>query len=94
MIRRIQHIKAFGVFKDFQWPAGLPDFKQFNLIYGWNYSGKTTLSRAFRCFEQKLPHADFAGAQVQLKADDGTVHHLSNPNAAPVFRVFNSDFVP
>lgn len=93
MIRRIQHIKGFGVFGNFQWPAGLPDFKQFNLIYGWNYSGKTTLSRAFRCFEQKLPHVDFAAAQVQLKADDGTVHHLSAPQSAPVFRVFNSDFV-
>lgn len=93
MIRRIQHIKAFGVFADFQWPAALPEFKQFNLIYGWNYSGKTTLSRAFRCFEQKLPHVDFAGAQVQLRAEDGTVHHLSAPHAAPVFRVFNSDFI-
>jgi wobble nucleotide-excising tRNase len=93
MIRRIQHIKAFGVFADFQWPPGLPEFKQFNLIYGWNYSGKTTLSRAFRCFEQKLPHVDFAGAQVQLKAEDGTVYYLSAPQAAPVFRVFNSDFI-
>jgi wobble nucleotide-excising tRNase len=93
MIRRIQHIKGFGVFRDFQWPADLLDFKQFNLIYGWNYSGKTTLSRIFRCFEQKLPHADFAAAQVQLKAYDGTVHHLSVPQSAPVFRVFNSDFV-
>jgi wobble nucleotide-excising tRNase len=93
MIRRIQHIKGFGVFADFQWPAGLPEFKQFNLIYGWNYSGKTTLSRAFRCFEQKLPHVDFTGAQVQLKADDGTVHYLAAPHTAPAFRVFNSDFV-
>jgi wobble nucleotide-excising tRNase len=80
MIRRVQHIKEFGVFADFQWPAGLPEFKQFNLIYGWNYSGKTTLSRAFRCFEQKQPHVDFAGAQVQLKSENGTVHHLSAPH--------------
>lgn len=93
MIRRIQHIEAFGVFADFQWPSSLPEFKQFNLIYGWNYSGKTTLSRVFRCFEQKLPHTDFAGAQVQLKAEDGTVHRLSAPHTAPVFRVFNSDFI-
>lgn len=81
------------MFDNFDWPAGLPDFKQFNLIYGWNYSGKTTLSRAFRCFEQKLPHGDFAAAQVQLKVDDGTVYHLSAPQSAPVIRVFNSDFV-
>ena len=93
MIRRVQQIKAFGVFADFQWPAGLPEFKQFNLIFGWNYSGKTTLSRVFRCFEMKLPHVDFTGAQAQLKSEDGTVHHLSLPHTAPAFRVFNSDFV-
>ncbi|MDA8412682.1 MAG: AAA family ATPase [Desulfobacteraceae bacterium] len=93
MIRRLQHIKGFGVFADFQWPTGLPDFKQFNLIYGWNYSGKTTLSRAFRCFEQKAPHADFSGAQVQINTDDGTTHNLSTPHTAPVLRVFNNDFV-
>ena len=93
MIRTIQSIKSFGIFTDFLWPAGLPEFKQFNLIYGWNYSGKTTLSRVFRCFEQKQPHEDFAGAQVQLKTDDGVVHKLSVPDTAPVFRVFNSDFI-
>jgi wobble nucleotide-excising tRNase len=93
MIRTIQSVKAFGVFNNFRWPAGLPEFKRFNLIYGWNYSGKTTLSRAFRCFEQKKAHVDFADAQVQLKAEDGTVYDLSTPHTAPVFKVFNSDFV-
>ena len=93
MIGRIQHIKSFGVVEDFQWPASLPEFKQFNLIYGWNYSGKTTRSRAFRCFEQKQLHVDFAGGQVQRKDQDETFHHLSVRHAAPVFRVFNSDFV-
>lgn len=87
MISRIRQIKSFGVFSDFQWPVGLPDFKQYNLIYGWNYSGKTTLSRVFRCFELKQAHLDFSSAQVQLIADDGTVHHLSAPNTAPVFRL-------
>ncbi|MCW5199778.1 AAA family ATPase [Desulfobulbus sp. F1] len=56
MICSIQKISSFGVFDNFQWSNELPDFKQFNLIYGWNYSGKTTLSRAFRCFEQKKHH--------------------------------------
>lgn len=93
MIRTIQSIKEFGIFYDFHWPADLPGFKQLNLIYGWNYSGKTTLSRAFRCFEKNLPHADFATARVQLKSDDGTVYNLPNPQPVPIFRVFNSDFV-
>jgi len=93
VICRVQQIKSFGVFADFQWPACLPEFKRYNLIYGWNYSGKTTLSRAFRCFEQQQFHADFTGAQVQLKAQDGTLYNLTHPEIAPVFRVFNSDFV-
>jgi wobble nucleotide-excising tRNase len=93
MIRTIQSIKAFGIFNNFRWSSGLPEFKQFNLIYGWNYSGKTTLSRAFRCFEQKQPHMDFSDAQIQLKSEDGTIHNLSATHSAPVFRVFNSDFI-
>jgi wobble nucleotide-excising tRNase len=93
VIRTIQSIKDFGVFREFRWPADLPEFKKYNLLYGWNYSGKTTLSRIFRSFEQKQPHPDFGGAQVQLRTDDGTIHHLSDPHAAPELRVFNSDFV-
>ena len=93
MIHRVQQIKSFGVFDNYQWPTGLSDFKQLNLIYGWNYSGKTTLSRAFRCFEQKQPHVDFPAAQIQLTAADGSVHHLHTPQNVPAFRVFNSDFV-
>ena len=93
MIHQVKRIKSFGVFSDFQWPATLPNFKQFNLIYGWNYSGKTTLSRVFRCFEQRKKHEDFLEAQVQLVGQDGNTHDLVSPETAPVFKVFNSDFV-
>jgi wobble nucleotide-excising tRNase len=93
MIRNIPSIKSFGVFADYRWKAGTPDFKRFNLIYGWNYSGKTTLSRAFRCFELKEPHKDFPDAEVELLGADGTTHELSAPNTAPEFRVFNTDFI-
>jgi wobble nucleotide-excising tRNase len=93
MIRTIQTIKNFGVFGDFRWPTGLPEFKKRNLLYGWNYSGKTTLSRIIRAFEQRRPHSDFADAQLQLKMDDGALHNISSPDAFPPLRVFNSDFV-
>lgn len=93
MIRSIPKIISFGVFNDFRWDSGLPPFKQYNLIYGWNYSGKTTLSRVFRCFEQRQEHPDFTGVQVHIKSDDGTIHDQFASHTAPVFRVFNSDFV-
>jgi wobble nucleotide-excising tRNase len=40
MITKINKIKDFGVLKNFN-GNGLSKFKIFNLIYGWNYSGKT-----------------------------------------------------
>lgn len=93
MIATIARLQAFGVFENFTWPSGAPAFKRYNLLYGWNYSGKTTLSRAFRCFELRRLHQDFPNAQVQLKLADGTVHDYSSSTDTGVFRVFNSDFV-
>jgi len=44
MIDRINRIKDFGLFEDFKWSSDILGFRQYNLIYGWNYSGKTMLS--------------------------------------------------
>lgn len=53
-ITRIQRIRGQRVFRDFTWPNdGLPDFGRFNLIYGWNGTGKTTLSGLFRHLQHK-----------------------------------------
>src|SRR5665213_87937 len=66
MIRQLQRVKAFGSFDNFTWPTGLHEFKKFNLIFGWNYSGKTTFTRALRCFELNKYHEDFTSAEVQF----------------------------
>ena len=93
MLSKIQQIKSFGVFTDFQWPQGLYDFKKYNLIYGWNYSGKTTLSRIIQCFEYKSAHEDFPSAQIQLQDTNGVTYQLTNQQLQLEIRVFNSDFV-
>ena len=36
-------IEKFGLYKDFEWNT-LPALGRVNIIYGRNYSGKTTLS--------------------------------------------------
>ncbi|GMO52905.1 MAG: hypothetical protein Ta2C_03730 [Candidatus Endomicrobiellum trichonymphae] len=92
MITRINKIKNFGVFKNFENNGEVPEFKEFNLIYGWNYSGKTMLSRVFRCLEKSEKHRDYADAKFELeisgkKYDD----NFSSPK--PNIRVFNSDFM-
>ena len=43
--------------------AGL--FRGFNLIYGWNYSGKTTLSRIFHSFELKDFSSGFESSEFE-----------------------------
>lgn len=42
-LTRITKLKL-RVFRDFVWPKGLHPFARFNLIYGWNGCGKTTLA--------------------------------------------------
>jgi wobble nucleotide-excising tRNase len=93
MIRKLDRVKDFGCFHDFSWPHDLVQFKKFNLIFGWNYSGKTTFARALRCFELKKHHDDFGDAEVQFCDTSGTVYHLSTIVDPQLFRVFNVDYV-
>ena len=53
MLKSIEKIKGLGVYQSYNKPAGTQDFGIKNLIYGWNYSGKTTLSRLFAQLEAK-----------------------------------------
>lgn len=47
MIKRIKSIKNLGIFNNYRMDGNTRDFNEKNIIYGWNYSGKTTLSRLF-----------------------------------------------
>ncbi len=94
MIERIDKIKNFGLFKDFKWNSNVPNFNQYNLIYGWNYSGKTTLSRIFRCIELRDLHKDFQNAEFELADDQhNKIRHYQLGESSFQFRVFNTDFV-
>lgn len=90
MITKINKIKDFGVLKNFT-GSTLPEFKTFNLIYGWNYSGKTTLSRVFRCLEKGKLHDDYLSATFEI--EDSTSKYDNTFVVKPNIRVFNSDFV-
>lgn len=89
-LRRVSRLRLFGVFRDFSWPAELPDFGQYNLIYGWNGSGKTTLSRLLRALElRKLPTI----GQAMVRIDDHDIAGSDFPQATLPIRVFNRDLV-
>lgn len=92
MIERIDKIKNFGMFKNFT--CINPDFKKYNLIYGWNYSGKTTLSRIFRCIELEELHIDFPDSEFELTDNQNNkIKHNKLDYTTSKFRIFNTDFV-
>jgi len=95
MITKINKIKNLGVYNDFKWDdSNLNEFKEINLIYGWNYSGKTTLSRLFRFFELKKIDNEYKNLKYIIEDDLGNQHSEKDLNNFPLqIKVFNTDFV-
>lgn len=91
-VKKINNINNFGQFSNFKWTDNLNGFNKYNFIYGWNYSGKTTLSRVFRCFELKQLHKDYPNASFGLETDDSTKTQNDLNSDYPI-RVFNEDFI-
>lgn len=93
MIKGVHKIKGLGVFENFNGDLDASDFGIKNLIYGWNYSGKTTLSRIFALLESKQPNSELPDFSFTLDTDRGLVTE-ANFHASPhIVRVFNSDFI-
>ena len=94
MIQQIDHLRDFGIYRNFQ-GGGLPAFAKCNLIYGWNYSGKTTLSRLFQILEKPDRIASWPNSSFRLVLSDGSaVTHASLAISPPLkTRVFNREFV-
>lgn len=94
MIKSIQRLRKFGVFEDFSKTAGLSDFREKNIIYGWNYSGKTTLSRLFATLGSKVPNVDFGAATFSiLDQQNQSATESTLSTCTKIIEVFNSDFV-
>ncbi len=92
-ITQISRIRGYRIFRDFVWPSDLLEFARFNLIYGWNGTGKTVLSELFRHLETKQP-IELADGEVQFMVGGIAVSGGDIPNAAiPQVRVFNRDSV-
>lgn len=97
MIRGLD-IANYGSYTDFIWPKDNDKFvfKKVNIIYGHNYSGKTTLSRIFNTLETRKPHRDYLDVSYELQFCDGTKlnsNKIEELNSDYTVRVFNTDFV-
>ncbi|MGE8681522.1 MAG: AAA family ATPase [Achromobacter marplatensis] len=93
MLKSIEKIKGLGVYHSYVKPAGTQDFGIKNLIYGWNYAGKTTLSRLFAQLETKAINPDLSGCEFAFETDDSPITEKNFNRCKLSVRVFNSDFV-
>lgn len=97
MIKKIDFIRSMAVFQDYKWDSVFVNnatFKKINILYGRNYSGKTTLSRIFRALETGRISTNYDNPQFQVTWEGGktsTPEDLISHNET--LRVFNEDFV-
>jgi len=99
IIKRID-ISNFGSYKNFKWTDSIKndkkevvDFKKLNILYGRNYSGKTTLSRVFRSLETKIIPQDFSPCNFILNTDEGNITQANITSNDINVRVYNRDFI-
>lgn len=100
-IKKIKYIKNLAVFKDFDWDVAMRDsqgtiseFSPINILYGRNYSGKTTLSRIIRGLELGSISDKYDNPEFTVSIKDATDVTQMNLSAhTKKIRVFNEDFV-
>jgi wobble nucleotide-excising tRNase len=101
MIRKISSIANLGVFKGFDWDRDVRNesgnvqlFQAINIIYGRNYSGKTTLSRILRAMDSGELSNKFEDPSFNVTFTDGIqATEKSLTSHGKKIRVFNEDFV-
>lgn len=99
MINQID-IASFGSFQGLDWKKTVRDsgknvkaFQRLNILYGRNYSGKTTLSRIFRAIETRKLPLNYVGSAFTVTGDKGAVSHADLLTHNYDVRVYNRDFV-
>lgn len=91
LLRKIKEIKGYRIFSDFTWPETLLNFEKFNLIYGMNGSGKTTITTILSDLGHRCPSS---AESVVFEFDSCSVNG-SSPESEPIppIKVFNRAFV-
>lgn len=91
-ISKVSEISDVGIYRNFSWPEELPEFSNFNLIFGWNYSGKTTLSRVFDCLGKPELLPSLKGSFI-VKDKDGVHYRSEELPPSQHCKVFNRYFI-
>lgn len=94
-IAKVTSIRVPGVFANYATSADVPEFQARNLIYGFNGTGKTTLSRILASVASgSLDDRLDQGARFSLKLSDGvSLTHTDLAVLSGQVLVYNGDFV-
>ena len=93
MINKINLIQNLGIYKDYKADTELQNFNRFNLFYGWNGSGKTTISRLFRIIEKGEIPNDYINLKFSIEVDSQKYNEKSYKNINENIFVFNEEFI-
>ena len=97
MIKNFATISNMAVFKDYNWKKSTGKEKSFgeiNILYGRNYSGKTTLSRIARSFETGHLSDKYGTPKFKITLEnEPPLSEADYPKKKMLIRVFNEDFV-
>lgn len=91
-LKRFNYIKNLGLFHDYSWEKGLKDFSQYNVIYGWNGVGKTTLSKLFSALGGKDLTEEHPDLTYKITIDDNSTITNRQQHDLPI-KVFNTDYI-
>ncbi|ENU81769.1 hypothetical protein F975_00384 [Acinetobacter sp. ANC 3789] len=103
-IKNIKEIQNFGIFKNFNWDSNLSyqhknnteiyNFKDINIFYGRNYSGKTSLSKIIRSLEKQALPEKYENPDFKIELNDESLITQSTlSNFGHPIHVYNSDFL-
>ncbi|KKU36430.1 MAG: hypothetical protein UX49_C0016G0023 [Candidatus Wolfebacteria bacterium GW2011_GWC2_46_275] len=91
MIKKIKKIKNLGIFSNYQWDSGvLADFERYNIFYGWNGTGKTTLTKLFAAIESGSL-SEFPNLEYEISSETATFKNGEKFDKK--IRVFNQDYI-
>lgn len=94
LIKKINSIKKFGIYQNFKWNGNTLEFEARNIIYGWNYSGKTTLSRFFNLLKSVSQEQ---ASEIEFKVTtcecNGSTKSHEQAIDELVIYTFNSDYI-
>ncbi len=95
MFRRIESISQAAVWDGYDGRTNpAPDFARYNLIYGWNASGKTTLSRVFGLLNESSTNRLPTGAFVRVSVGQHVLDSRKEQDRGRMpLCIFNRDFI-